>query len=146
MDLRTVLRTALRRTARRTVALACLLLTATTAAAQSSDLLGSDRGGHYWFTYCQDQSDATPLPMDPRSLVTPTYDKAVAFNVAWHACLDQQPATCGELRALAAAGGRLLGGNGHAAAGWQFSGEQPWSLFAITATQYNLGRARVEIR
>ena len=30
------------------------------------------------------QPDGTPLPPDPRSLVTPTYDKAVVFNVAWH--------------------------------------------------------------
>ena len=70
--------------------------------ATAYDLLGSDRGGHYWFDYCRNQPDATPLPPDPRSLVTPTYDKAVVFNVAWHSCLDRQPATCGELRSLAA--------------------------------------------
>ena len=123
----------------RIVALVCLLLgTAGPAAALSSNLLTSDHGGHYWFDYCQNQPDGTPLPADPRSLVTPTYDKAVAFNVAWHSCLDQQPATCGELRALAAAGGALLRGNGHAHAGWEFSGTDPSSVFAITAAQYSL--------
>src|SRR5438093_3923820 len=104
--------------------LACAMLgVVQPAGARTSTLLGSDHGGHYWFGYCQDQPDDTPLPPDPRSLVTPTYDKAVAFNVAWHACLARQPATCGELRALAAAGGRLLRGIGDVAAGWQFSGD-----------------------
>src|SRR5438309_61749 len=64
-------------------------------------------------------------------------DEAVAFNVAWHACLARQPATCGELRALAAAGGRLLRGTGDVAAGWQFSGNHPSSMFSIPADQYN---------
>ncbi len=115
----------------------CLVL-GVAGSAQSSTLLGSDHGGHYWFNYCEGLPDETPLPPDPRSLVTPTYDKAVVFNVSWHACLDQQPATCGELRSLQAAGGRLLGGNGHAQAGWQFSGNQPSSTWAIPASQYNL--------
>jgi len=118
--------------------LACAMLgVAQPAGARTSTLLGSDHGGHYWFGYCQDQPDDTPLPPDPRSLVTPTYDKAVAFNVAWHACLARQPATCGELRALAAAGGRLLRGTGDVAAGWQFSGNHPSSMFSIPADQYN---------
>jgi mono/diheme cytochrome c family protein len=108
-----------------------------TAAAQPSDLLGSSHGGHYWFDYCQGAPDGTPLPPDPRSLVTPTADKAVAFNVAWHGCLDRQPTTCGELRALAGAGGRLLGGSGNPEAGWEFSSGAPWSMFAIPAAQYN---------
>ena len=43
------------------------------------------------------------------------------FNVAWHAYLDRQPATCGELRSLAAAVGELLRGNGAVHAGWDFS-------------------------
>ena len=108
----------------RIVALTCLLLgIAGSTDARASDLLGSDRGGHYWFRFCDGQLDATPLPPDPRSLVTPTYDKAVAFNVAWHSCLNQQPATCGELRSLRDAGGRLLRGNGLQGAGWQFSGD-----------------------
>src|SRR6185503_6914651 len=104
-------------------------------AAQASTLLGSDHGGHYWFRFCENQPDTTPLPPDPRSLVTPTYDKAVVFNVSWHACLDRQPATCGELRTLAAAGGRLLRGDGHPEAGWQFSGDSPSSLWSSTAHQ-----------
>src|SRR2546425_11108896 len=75
------------------VALACLMLgVAGPAVAHASNLLGSDHGGHYWFTYCQDKPDETPLPADPRSLVTPTLDKAVAFNVAWYACLGNSPA------------------------------------------------------
>jgi len=120
------------------VALASLVLgVAGPAVAHASNLLGSDHGGHYWFTYCQDKPDETPLPADPRSLVTPTLDKAVAFNVAWYACLDRQPATCGELRSLAAAGGRLLRGTGQVEAGWQFSGDHPSSSFAVPASQYN---------
>ncbi len=132
MDIRTSLS--------RIVVLAPLVLcvAAPSAAPSSSDLLGSDRGGHYWFRHCDGRPDDTPLPPDPRSLVMPTHDKAVAFNVSWHACMDRQPATCGELRALTAAGGRLLRGNGDAEAGWQFSSGHPWSMFAVTATQYNL--------
>src|SRR2546427_10559496 len=104
--------------------LACAMLgVVQPAGARTSTLLGSDHGGHYWFGYCQDQPDDTPLPPDPRALVTPTYDKAVAFNVAWHACLARQPATCGELRALAAAGGRLLRGTGDGAAGGEVGGD-----------------------
>lgn len=130
MDIRTTLG--------RTVALACFMFGVTgSASARLSNLLGSDHGGHYWFTYCEDQPDGTPLPPDPRSLVTPTFDKKVAFNVSWHACLNRQPATCGELRALQAAGGRLLGGNGHVEAGWQFSSGHPYSEFSIPASQYN---------
>lgn len=129
-----------RRTKRNGAALGVALLACLTAvgSADADDLLASSRGGHYWFDYCDGRADATPLPPDPRSLVTPTTDKAVAFNVAWHACLDRQPATCGELRALQAAGGRLLGGNGNAEAGWQFSSGHPWSMFAIASAQYNL--------
>lgn len=124
----------------RHLALACAMLLAVAGplAAHPSDLLGSDRGGHYWFDLCRDRPDAYPLPPDPRSLVTPTYDRAVVFNVAWHACLDRQPATCGELRALQAEGGRLLGGNGHPEAGWEFSSGHAWSLWSIPAAQYNL--------
>jgi hypothetical protein len=87
----------------RILALACMVLgVAGSATAQSPDLLSSDHGGHYWFSYCQDQPDGTPLPPDPRSLVTPTYDKAVVFNVAWYACLDRQPAMSATRHALAA--------------------------------------------
>ena len=108
------------------------------AVAGASDLLDSDHGGHYWFGYCQGRPDDAPLPPDPRSLVTPTSDRAVVFNVAWHACLDRQPATCGELRSLAAAGARVLRGNGQPEAGWEFSSGSPASLFSVNASQYNL--------
>jgi hypothetical protein len=123
----------------RIAGLACLMLVwAGSTGAQPSDLLGSDHGGHYWFNFCQGQPDGTLLPPDPRSLVTPTYDKAVAFNVAWHACLDRPPVDCGELRAETAAGARLLRGNGEAEAGWEFGSGHPSGLFSISALQYNL--------
>jgi endo-cleaving rubber dioxygenase len=124
----------------RTVVLVPLLLgiaAAVDAAPSSQGLISDDRGGHYWFRFCDGRPDDTVLPPDLRSLVTPTYDKAVVFNVSWHACLDRQPATCGELRALQSAGGRLLGGNGDPQAGWQFSGHASWSLWSIPASQYN---------
>jgi mono/diheme cytochrome c family protein len=121
------------------LALACLVLGVPgRVAALPPSLLSDDRGGHYWFRFCENQPDTTPLPPDPRSLVTPTYGKAVVFNVSWHACLNQQPANCGELRALRAAGGRLIGGNGHPEAGWEFSGDSPSSLWSVSAAQYNL--------
>ena len=119
------------------VAFACLILASTEALAGQSPLLGGSRGGHYWFRFCEGQPDETALPPDPRSLVAPTYDKAVVFNVAWHSCLDQQPATCGELRSLRELGGRLLRGDGLQGAGWQFSGDHPSSMWSISADQYN---------
>jgi len=66
------------------VVVACVVLGLAGPAAAQSDLLGSDHGSHYWFGYCQGKPDATALPPDPRSLVTPTYDKAVVFNVQWY--------------------------------------------------------------
>ena len=127
----------IRTTTIRIFALACLLLSVAGSAAAQTDLLSSDHGGHYWFSYCQGQPDGTPLPPDPRSLVTPTYDKAVVFTVSWYGCLNRQPATCGELRALAAAGGKILGGNGAVEAGSEFNGDHPSSMWSIPASQYN---------
>src|ERR671937_896831 len=44
------------------VGFACLMLgVAESAAARPSSLFGSDRGGHYWFGYCENQPDDTPL-------------------------------------------------------------------------------------
>jgi len=106
--------------------------------AQNSDLLGSSHGGHYWFDYCQGQPDTTLLPPDPRSRVSPTTDKAVAFNIAWHSCMGRQPATCGELRSAASLGAQILQGNGAAGAGTQFSSGQAYSPWTISALQYNL--------
>lgn len=120
---------------------ACWIAGSATLAAAGTfpaTLANTDRGGHYWFRFCDGQPDETPLPPDPRSLVTPTTDKAVVFNVSWHSCLNQQPADCGELRALREAGGTLLQGNGEPGAGWQFSGDHPSSLWAIPSPQYNL--------
>jgi hypothetical protein len=119
------------------VVIVCVVLGSAGSAVAQSDLLGSDHGGHYWFTFCQGMPDTTALPPDPRSLVIPTYDKAVAFNVSWYSCLNRQPATCGELRSLQAAGGRVLGGNGNPEAGWEFSSGHPSSQFSISSTQYN---------
>jgi hypothetical protein len=120
------------------VALSMVVLGAGDAfAARQSALLGGDRGGHYWFLFCEGQPDETPLPPDPRSLVTETYDKAVVFNVRWYSCLDQQPATCGELRELRDEGKTLLRGDGLPHAGWQFSGDAASSSWAISASQYN---------
>jgi len=123
---------------RSSIVVACVVLGLAGSAAAQSDLLGSDHGSHYWFGYCQGQPDGTPLPPDPRSLVTPTYDKAVVFNVQWYSCMNRQPATCGELRALQAQGGRILAGNGNPEAGWEFSSGHPSGLFSISSTQYNL--------
>ena len=123
---------------RSSIVVACVVLGLAGSAAAQSDLLGSDHGSHYWFGYCQGQPDGTPLPPDPRSLVTPTYDKAVVFNVQWYSCMNRQPASCGELRALQAQGGRILAGNGNPEAGWEFSSGHPSGLFSISSTQYNL--------
>jgi mono/diheme cytochrome c family protein len=118
--------------------LALHLATFAAFAAPGSDLLGSSHGGHYWFDYCEGKPDATPLPGDPRSLVVPTSDRAVAFNVGWHACLAHQPATCGALRAEAAQGARIVHGNGDPEAGWQFGSGLASGPFSIPAARYNL--------
>lgn len=134
-------RTAAMRFALALASLACGIAgwaTPTSAAGFPATLANTDRGGHYWFRFCEGQPDETPLPPDPRSLVTPTTDKAVVFNVSWYSCLNQQPADCGELRALRDAGGTLLRGNGEQGAGWQFSGDHPSSLWSIPSLQYNL--------
>jgi hypothetical protein len=122
-------------------AAACLIVAFAPPAAAvglPKSIANTDRGGHYWFRFCENQPDDTALPPDPRSLVTPTFDKAVVFNVSWYACMARQPATCGELRALHAAGGRLLQGDGEQGAGWEFSGDHASSLWSVPATQYNL--------
>ena len=118
--------------------LACITLGLAGSAHAQADLLGNDHGGHYWFQYCKGKPDNTALPADPRSLVKPTTDKAVAFNVSMAQCMGQQPATCGELRTQAASGAKLLGGNGDPTAGWEFSSGEPSSPFSISSTQYNL--------
>ncbi|WP_198433235.1 hypothetical protein [Burkholderia ubonensis] len=112
-------------------------LPAGVAIAQESDLLGSDHGGHYWFKFCTDQPADTPLPADPRTLIKPTSNLAVAFNVSWHACMNRQPKTCGDLWTEATAGARLLSGNGDPSAATEFSGHQASSLWTVSANQYN---------
>lgn len=131
------------RSRRRSLVIACFggfLGLAGMARAQSqSDLLSSDHGGHYWFKYCQGQPDSTPLPADPRSLVSPSISagKAVMFNVSWYACMNQQPATCGDLRAQAAAGGQVLTGLGSVNGAAEFSGTQGASPWTLPAVAYN---------
>ncbi len=108
-------------------------------------LLGSARGGHAWFDFCEGKSDSTLLPADPRSLVRPgiNQNKAVYFNAFWKDChLDPEkvgeavPAkTCGELRSLAAQGRTLIEGNGAVGAGWYFGGDG--SKGNLTAAKYN---------
>ncbi|MDP3858663.1 MAG: hypothetical protein Q8Q73_12965 [Stagnimonas sp.] len=99
---------------------------------QELPLLGSARGGHAWFSWCEGKPDAALLPADPRSLVVPGANagKAVYFNAYWKDCHrdpelvgEAGPAqTCGQLRALTAQGEALIKGNGAVGAGWYFGG------------------------
>lgn len=100
--------------------------------AESLPLLGSARGGHIWFDYCEGKADDAVLPADPRSLVVPGANagKAVYYNAWWKDChrdpqaVGEEPAaqTCGELRAQTARGKALIEGNGAVGAGWYFGG------------------------
>ncbi|WP_146165945.1 hypothetical protein [Stenotrophobium rhamnosiphilum] len=108
-------------------------------------LLGSARGGHAWFDFCEGKSDSTVLPADPRSLVQPgiNANKAVYYNAFWKDCHrepekvgEAAPAkTCGELRTLSAQGRTLIEGNGAIGAGWYFGGNG--SKGNLTAAKYN---------
>ncbi|MFZ5603473.1 MAG: hypothetical protein ACOY7J_13555 [Pseudomonadota bacterium] len=115
-------------------------------------LLGSTRGGNAQWDYCYGKPDATPLPVDPRTLVQPGISdgKAVHFNAYWKEChVDPvlvkeagHPETCGELRAIFHRGEALMntGSEGVAAL---FSGTRYNSLSAaagiatFNAAQYN---------
>jgi len=110
-------------------------------------LLGSKRGGSTQYDYCVGKPDSTPLPVDPRSLVQPGVNagKAVVFNDWWKDC-HADPAlvgelphaqTCGELRARAERGRKLILGNGAAGAGSLFAGTEHDGYFAIPADTYN---------
>ena len=102
-------------------------------------LLGSSRGGHYWFDYCAGKPDATAVPQDPRELVVPGVNqgKAVYFNAWWQTCQDDNhPGTCGELRARAQRGYPLVASAGEVGAGSFFSGNYAESNFAFTAEDY----------
>lgn len=75
-------------------------------------LLGSSHGDHIWNTFCEDQSDDTPLPADPRTLVVEgvNQDRAVHYNAYYEDChihmpeKDQAPKTCGDYKARVARG------------------------------------------
>lgn len=103
-------------------------------------LLGSRRGGHYWFDYCEGKPDSTPVPQDPRELVVPGVNqgKAVLMNAYWQTCQEgNHPANCGDLRARAERGYRLVAANGEIGAGTMFGGDSPDPSFAFPAEDYN---------
>ena len=103
-------------------------------------LLGSKRGGHYWFDYCEGKADATVVPLDPRELVTPgvNANKAVLMNAWWQTCQEgNHPGTCGELRARAARGYPLVASDGEVGAGHFFGGDFPDGAYAFPAERYN---------
>ena len=116
-------------------------------------LLGSRKGGHVWFDFCEADEDGNPrpdsaqLPTDPRELVQPgtNIGKAVHFNFHWKDCrVDPElvgeqphPKTCGELRTAYERGATLMRGNGVPGQGAFFAGNEPNGYAAITAEQYN---------
>lgn len=111
-------------------------------------LLGSKRGGHLWFDFCEGRSDEARLPPDPRSRVQPGVSdgRAVHFNAFWKDChIDPllvgeqpQPSTCGELRASWLRGERLMRGNGGEGAGTFFAGDRhDGRILQFSAEAYN---------
>ncbi len=103
-------------------------------------LLGSARGGHYWYDYCEGKPDDTVVPQDPRELVVPGVNngKAVYMNAWWQTCQDDNhPGTCGELRARVARGYPLIAGAGKVGAGTFFAGDSAQSSYAFPASAYN---------
>ncbi|WP_348674741.1 hypothetical protein [uncultured Abyssibacter sp.] len=111
-------------------------------------LLGSKRGGHLWFDFCEGQPDGTVLPADPRSLVQDgvSDDKAVMFNVTWKDCRAYpdlvneapHPETCGDLRQRWEKGRALMEGNGQITSGSFFAGNDHSNpLLGISASDYN---------
>ncbi len=103
-------------------------------------LLGSSRGGHYWFDYCDGKADSTPVPADPRELVQPGINqgKAVHMNAFWQTCqADNHPGTCGQLRQRALRGYPLVASDGEVGAGHFFAGNASSSGFAFPASIYN---------
>lgn len=110
-------------------------------------LLGSARGGHTWFDFCEGKADSALLPPDPRSLVQPGVNqgKAVYFNAYWKDChVDPErvnerphPKTCGELRESTARGAVLMEGNGVFGQASIFAGQEPNGYAAVPAGAYN---------
>ena len=106
---------------------------------QPMPLLGSRRGGHYWFDYCEGKPDDTPVPDDPREMIVPGVNegKAVLMNAWWQTCQDDNhPGTCGELRARSERGLALVASEGRVGSGSFFSGNSSDSGFAIPAAGY----------
>ncbi|MFA5939677.1 MAG: hypothetical protein WC809_10025 [Sinimarinibacterium sp.] len=110
-------------------------------------LLGSRRGGHAWFDYCEGKTDDAMLPVDPRALVVTGSNagKAVIFN-AWYkdchadpALVNEQahPQTCGDLRASLARGRVIMEGNGVPGAASFFAGQEPAGYASIPASSFN---------
>ena len=85
---------------------ACVLTSGGGPEPEEQPLLGSSRAKHVWATFCEDQPDATPLPVDPRTLIRPGVnpDRAVFFNAWYENCHQNLPAstqppnTCGGYR------------------------------------------------
>ncbi|MEL0028530.1 MAG: hypothetical protein VW625_07715, partial [Perlucidibaca sp.] len=103
-------------------------------------LLGSQRGGHYWFDYCEGRPDDALLPQDPRELVVPGVNqgKAVLMNAYWQTCQsDNNPGTCGGLRQRVARGYPIVASDGEVGAGSFFSGSSADSTYAFPASSYN---------
>ncbi|MDZ4297562.1 MAG: hypothetical protein U0998_11505 [Moraxellaceae bacterium] len=111
-----------------------------TPSIENLPLLGSARGGHYWFDYCDGKDDSTLVPADPRELVQPgiNQDKAVHMNIHWQTCqADNHPGTCGELRQRVRRGYPLVASDGEIGAGHFFSGNASTSGFAFSSTTYS---------
>ncbi len=114
-------------------------LSGATAPPEQYPLLGSKRGGHAWFDYCEGRPDSARVPADPRSLVVPgtNQGKAVYFNAHWQVCQDDDhPGTCGELRARAARGYPLVAADGEIGAGSFFSDNSADASYAFPASDY----------
>lgn len=104
-------------------------------------LLGSARGGHPWFSFCEGKSDDTALPPDPRTLVVPGVNegRAVHFNAYWASCNPPGATkTCGDLRARAARGKALTVGEGAIGAGNALNANATSSkMLTIPTSRYN---------
>ena len=98
-----------------------------------------------WSAACEGQPDATLLPLDPRTLVTPGVNKpgtAVQFN-AWFVDLHNPPEpylkklpalprTCGEFRAASARGYKLITGKQYFQAFGTIAGyNQLWKVWGL---------------
>ncbi len=102
-------------------AMVCALALASPSHATQLPLLDLQAHRAPWSAACANQPDTTPLPLDARTLVVPGVNRpgaAIQFN-AWFMDLHNppepylnklppMPKTCGEFRAAAARGGKLM--------------------------------------